>query len=438
VRGHFQAPMALMALLLSAATPARAQRTGITLDQAIALARRVNPDVIQAQGDYGFAASSVRNAWAQYLPNLTGTADAGQSFFPESGSRPDPVTGELIGGTSSNKSYGFGLSSSLTLFDGFSRENGLASARADQEAADSRLSNRRWQAAAATSTEFYNALEAQGIVLVRQDELERAREQFAVAVGKLQSGAATVSDSLRAILIVNRARIQLMQANDQLAAAEANLARNVGLPGRVQAVDDSSFYLITALSDTASLRALATSEAPAVTAAEASMRARRAALAAAKGSYWPTVSIDGSTRYSGSQASGYDMINNSSVGVTVRWPLFDRFGRERSVDQSVASYDAAYARWEDERRRIDAELTAQLASLETALRRIELSDINVRAARADLAVQAERYRLGSILIDNLQNSQDALSRAEIEALRARMDYLRTRARISALVGRELD
>ncbi len=418
--------------------PAEAQRRAITLDEAISLARRVNPEVVQARGDYRAAGSTVRNAWAQYLPNLNGTADAGQSFFPESGSRPDPVTGELIGGTSSNKSYGFGLSSSLTLFDGFARKNDLSSARADHESADYRLSAREWEATAGVSIEFYNALEAQGVVLVREDELERAQEQFAVAVGKLRSGAATVSDSLRAILIVNRARIQLMQANDQLAAAEANLARFVGLPGRVQAMDDPSFYQVKPIGDTLALRTVASAEAPSVVAAEASMKARQAALAAAKGNYWPTLSLDGSTRYSGSQASGYDMINNSSVGLTLRWSLFDRFGRERSVDQNAASYDAAYARWEDERRRINAELTAQLASLETALRRIELADLNVRAARADLAVQAERYRLGSILIDNLQNSQDALSSAEIEALRARMDYLRTRARIAALVGRELE
>ena len=415
-----------------------AQTRSVTLSEAIRLARRVSPDVVQAAGDYDAAGTTVRAAWGQYLPTLVGSADAGQSFFPSSGTRPDPVTGEIIGGANSNKSYGFGVSSSLTLFDGLGRVNQLHSARAGREAAAARLGDQQWRSTLATSLEFFSALQAQGVVRISQDELVRARDQFAVALGKLRSGAATVSDSLRAVLVVNRARIRLMVAEDDLATAEANLGRLVGTTGRVSAVDDSVFYRVGSPPDTAAIRLRALNEAPRVMAADATMRARRAALTAAHGSYWPTVSLSARTNYSGSQAQNYDVINNSSIGVALNWNIFDRFQRNRDIDRSAVSYDVAQAALADERRLLGAELTRHFASLRTALRRIEFARINLDAARADLKVQSERYRLGSILIDNLQTSQDALSAAETEALNARIDYLRAKARIEAVTGRALD
>jgi outer membrane protein len=52
-------------------------------------------------------------------------------------------------------------------------------------------------------------------------------------------------------------------------------------------------------------------------------------------------------------------------------------------------------------------------------------------------VQTERYRLGSIGIVELNAAQDALSRAETDAVSARFEYLRAKAQIEAILGRTL-
>jgi outer membrane protein TolC len=86
---------------------------------------------------------------------------------------------------------------------------------------------------------------------------------------------------------------------------------------------------------------------------------------------------------------------------------------------------------------VGANLTTQLAALQAAQERIQLTSASVEAARANARVQTERYRLGSIGIVELNASQDALSRAEEEFVSARFDYLRAKAQIEAILGRQL-
>jgi outer membrane protein TolC len=63
--------------------------------------------------------------------------------------------------------------------------------------------------------------------------------------------------------------------------------------------------------------------------------------------------------------------------------------------------------------------------------------MSVEAARADVRVAFERYRLGSIGIVDLNASQAGLTQAEESAVSARYEYLRAKAEIEAILGRAL-
>ena len=86
---------------------------------------------------------------------------------------------------------------------------------------------------------------------------------------------------------------------------------------------------------------------------------------------------------------------------------------------------------------MQAELTTRLAELDAARTRIEITQTSVAAATEDLRVQQERYRLGASTIVDLLTSQEALNQAEVDVVNARFDYLRAKAQIEALIGRNL-
>jgi len=408
----------------------------VTLEEAIRLAQQVQPSVVQAQGTVRNAGAQVRAAYGQFLPNVNLSTSAGNSFS-EGVSRTDPVTGAVVSGNSSTTSVSMGISANVDLFTGFRRGADIRSARAQETAADALLVDARYQSKLTTTQEFLSALYAAQLVQVREASVRRAEEQLKIAIAKLGTGSATRSDSLRSLVTLGNARVQLVNAQAQRAQAEASLGRLIGAPGRVAASDDSSFYQVLTVIDTLELGRRALEESPRVQSAVASRDAARATLSAARSSYWPTLSLGGSYNYNGSNQNDYELFNQRQVSVSLSWPLFNRFNRERNVTIQESALDVSEAQADDARRQVQASLTAQLAELEASRLRIEITQISVRAAEEDLRVQQERYRLGVATIVELLTSQESLDQAQVDAVNARFDYLRAKAQIEALIGRSL-
>ena len=423
-------------LALGPALPAAAQERAVTLADAIRLAERVQPAMIRAETGVRTAAARRRNAWGSYLPSLTASSSASE-FFSEGASRIDPITGQLTSGNSSNRSLSTSLSASVDLFTGFRRGAEMGVARANQTVAEASLVDARFQQALTTTNQFFDALAAAQLVAVRQASVRRAEEQLKVAVNKLRAGSATRSDSLRSLVTLGNARLDLIRTESDLAAAEAGLARLVGETGRVRAVDDSAFYRIQAEIDTAALRAEAEARSPRIRSAAAEASAARAAVRASRAAYWPSLTLSANTAWNASRANDYDLLNQRQVSLGLRWSLFDRFDRELAVAEREATLDVADAEAAEAGREIAAALTARLAELAAARAQIEITGTSVVAATEDLRVQQERYRLGASTIVDLLTSQEALNQAEVDVVVARFDYLRAKASLEALIGRTL-
>jgi outer membrane protein TolC len=420
-------------LALTAATAqAQEQRPIVTLEEAIRLAERVTPNVIQAQGTVRNADAQLRAARGQYFPSLTASSNAQRSF---SEFQAQNSSGQISSGSNTNVSMG--LSASVDLFTGFRRGADMRAARATGDAADATLIDARFQSELNTTQEFFNALYAAQLVGVRQAGVRRAEEQLKISVAKLASGSATRSDSLRSLVTLGTARLQLVTAQSTQAQAEANLGRLIGVEQRVAASDDSSFYQVLTQVDSSALRTEAESRSPRVQSTLATREAARASLAASRSTYWPTVSLNGAYNYAGNNNNDFTLLNSRSVTLQLSWPIFNRFTRERNIVTQESNLDVAEANAADVRRQIQASLTTQLALLDAARLRIEITQISVRAAEEDLRVQQERYRLGAATIVELLTSQETLAQAEVDAVNARFDYLRAKAQIEALIGRPL-
>jgi outer membrane protein TolC len=295
----------------------------------------------------------------------------------------------------------------------------------------------RFQQALATTNQFFDALSAAQLVGVREASVKRADEQLKVAVAKLHAGSATRSDSLRSLVTLGSAQLDLIQAQTDLATAEAGLGRLVGETGRVRALDDSSFHQLAAMPDTAALRQEAETKSPRVQTAVAGANVAAANLSASRAAYWPSLTLGANTSWNGSRANDYTFFNQRQLSLSLSWDIFNGFDRELTIAQRHASHDVAEATAADERRAVDASLTQYLAQLDAARATIDITATSVAAATEDLRVQQERYRLGASTIVDVLTSQEALNQAEVDVVTARFDYLRAKARLDALIGRTL-
>jgi len=425
--------LGLSALL--AALPAGAQAPKITLQEAIERANQVQPSVISAGGTVRNAQARQRSATGAFLPNLTLSGSRSNNF--SEGQQLDPSTGQFTTSGTSTGSAGATLSSSVDLFAGFRRTGEKKAASDNRDAADAGLSNARYQQQLATTNQFFDVLVAEQLLRVRDASVRRAEEQLKVSVAKLHAGRGIRPDSLRSVVTLGNAQLQLVNQQSALATAEANLGRQVGADGPVGAVDDSTLFTLLPSLDSAALRQEALANAPSVKAAEAAATASRAAVQVSRAGYYPTLSLSGSTSLNGSSRNDYTFLQSRSISLGLTWPIFNRFQREQGIVNSLTALDNAEAQAADSRRSVLASLSAAIAALDAARLTITITQTSVLAAEEDLRVQQERYRLGAATIVDVLTSQEALNQAEVDVVIARFDYVRARASISALIGRTL-
>ena len=426
---------ALLALGLLAGPIAGQTKPTVTLVEAVERSVRVQPRVVQAEGVVKNADARLRSSKGAYLPNLNVSSSAAE-FYSE-GQRIDQSTGQLVDNNSSTTSLNGSLNSSIELFDGFRRGAESRSARANRESAVESLEDVRYQQSLQTTNQFFDVLAATQLVRVREASVRRADEQLKVSIARLRAGAAIRSDSLRSLVTLGNARIQLINAGTQLASAEANLGRLIGLDGPAAAADDSGFYRLAELLDTTSLRAEALSRAPQVRTAEAAARAARASIGVARSGYWPTLTLAGSSSINGSEQNDFQFRQQRQASLTVNWAVFNRYTREQNIANQTSAAATQEAAANEARRQVLASLTTRLAELDAARIRTAITQTSLAAASEDIRVQQERYRLGVATIVDVLTSQEALTQAEVDAVTARFDYLRAKAQIQALIGRQL-
>ena len=400
----------------------------VTLEEAIRRALDVQPAMVRAEGDQRNASAARRTAWGSFLPtvNFNGfvTKNSQQRFDQNSQKLIPPIP-----------NFGSSLSANVDLFTGFRRLANLRSASANIDAADAGAVTQRFQVQLETKRAFYDALAREDLVRVAEAQVQRARRQLEVSVQKLHAGSATRSDSLRSVVDLGNARLRLLQAQADLATAQASLGRQIGVDQLVRAVPDSA---LPPLPDTVALRDGALESAPQVGQAEAQARAARAGVWSTRAQYIPTLNLSVGTSRQDTlfgNALVANEVHNWRVGLT--WTLFNGFGREQTNIAALVQRDVAQAQAADTRRQVNAQLIQQIAALGTSFAQIGIATDNVAAATEDVRVQQERYRVGAGTILDLLTSQASLTQAQTDLVQARFNYLIARAQLEALVGRSL-
>ena len=413
----------------------------VTLREALEDARQNAPAMVQAQQNIRLSDMSRMQAWAAYLPSISGSGSSSKS----SSQRVNQF-GTVTAGAPQNSSS-FGLSASLNLFTGLQRgaNSRLASATsAENEAA---LIAQQYATDLATKQAFFTELADEELVTVAQTQVRRSQEQLKLTSEKLRLGATTRADSLSAQVDYGTQQLAFIQAQANALTARANLARAIGFVGTIAAVPDTMLEVRITSLDTAALRRDALANAPSVVEAVQAVEAARASLSASRSSIMPTLSASASQRWAGSVlfpwntvaagSTGPKYTGTWSLGLTLSYPIFNNFQREASIVQADANVVSSQAKLRDARLALDANLTQALAALDAASQQIDVSRTQVAAAQENLRMQRERYRLGASTIVDMLTAEVSTNQAEVALVQARYNYLIARAQLEAYVGHAL-
>lgn len=424
---------------LASAAFAQGGPRAITLDEAVALARRNSPQIIQAQGQKQSSAAGVRAAYAAFLPSLSVSAGATRQLPAGARTRID-ANGQEIRLPEDPWASNIGLGASVSLFDGGQRLFDIREAKARVATAEVNEVAQQFDVALAAKQQYFNVLAARESQAAAAAQLEQAEQQRKNSIARTRARVATRSDSLRSEIQVRAAQLAVLDAANSLESANASLTRVVGSNEPVTAAPRDSLERAALAVDEPTLRQLV-DNGPAVRQAKADLDAAKAAGGSAWTGYLPSVTASYSRNGSGTGDSptlvddGFSY--SGSFRLSLSFPLFNQLQREQQVTLAKVARRNAEAQLHDARLAANEALVQLLGALHSAEVRVTSQQATVEAAQEDLRVQQQRYSAGGSTLLDVLTSQTQLDQARRDLIRARYDQRIARAQLEALAGRDL-
>ncbi len=465
----------------------------LSLADAIAIARDRNPIYREALNNRGPAAWAVRGAFSSLvIPSVT--AAGGMSY---TGPGSQTFLSSSFSQSVSTVSSFYDLSLSWQLSGATLSQPWLA--KAQQHAVDADIAGAANALATGITQQYLTVLQVRDQAELARKTLERNDEFLKLAQARFSVGQATLIDVRQAQVARGQAAVALLRAQTLVSVEKLRLFEQMGVtpPTEVQAIQlTDTFAVQTPAWQLTDLLTMAEDQNPALKA----LRAREVAAAwgvrAATSSYGPSLSVSagwsGFTQQftdvdplirSGQQSADLQYracLSDDSVrtgaglsprGCTgLQWdpvgdegalraqnsvfpfdftrqpfqarlsislPIFTNFSQERRVSESRAQHGDLEEAVRARGLAVQTEVSQAFLTLQTAFRTIGLQDTNRSAAREQLQLATERYRVGSGTFFELLDAQVAGLRAENDYVNAIYDYHKSLAALEAAVGRSL-
>lgn len=126
-----------------------------------------------------------------------------------------------------------------------------------------------------------------------------------------------------------------------------------------------------------------------------------------------------------------------SASLTISLPIFTGFGRSLRVQQAREIEQDARESVRAQGLQVRSSVHGRYLALETSFKAIAVQAANRDAARDQLRLAQDRYRLGSGTALEVSDAQNSVQRAEGDYVNAIYDYHKTLAGLEAAVGRPL-
>ena len=399
----------------------------LTLAEAQHLAVQNNPQFSAARFTAA-AAYQVPNEYrAAFQPNAFGSitgvgADNGSRIA--AGALNNPVVYDHVGS---------GLTVSQMITDFGRTGNLVGTARLRAEAQDQVTESTRAQILLATSRAYFAVLRSQAVLKVASETVD-ARQLVVDQVSALaESKLKSTLDVSFAKVNLSDAKLLQVQAQNDLKAAETDLATAMGLPGETaftlaeesmpSPLPDRIIDLVRqALQDRPELKDLRLQE----SADERFVRAEHAL-------YFPSVGVVGTT---GFVPTGYSAIPGrfGAIGLNISVPIFNGGLFKARQTEAELRTKAATQNVSDLENRIARDVRVAYLNATTAYDRMSLTRELLDQAQLAADLANTRYSLGLGSIVELSQAQLNLTSAQIADTSAKYDYQSQRINVDYQIG----
>ena len=488
----------LFVALLARATQVSAQVSvldstapaSLTIEQAVELARRNNPELQQIMNNRIGARAAVRSAYGALLPS----ADASFSVQRQQGGQ------QIFGGTSlgarsdvNQSSYQIGVNYRLNSASLITP----SLQRANRDAVDADITGASETLRGNVRQQYLQALQTEANADLQDSLVVAAQQELILAQAREIVGSGTQLDVQRAEVALGLQQVQALRARNQVEMEKLRLFQLMGTPQPQNVKLVSKFPVTPIALNLQELIASARTQNPGVVALRSRQHVADLNVKREKGEYSPTLSLStglggytygytnssfpvqqaaaqvdaaridcvrteevraalglsnqlaacNSMAFTTAQAQAIRDGNAKfpfgftksprSLTATLSLPIFDGFAREQRLQEAMASRSDARYSVRAKELALTADVTGAYLTLITAEKTVALQEQNAIKARQELKLVQDRYRIGATTFVDLTEARATYERSEGDRITAVYDYHKAFAALESAVGHPL-
>lgn len=481
----------LVALLAIPAQVAFAQQqpakgAPLSLENAIAIARRENPLFAQTKNNLRVQDAQVRAAYGQLLPQASASFSTGYS---QGGTQI--VQGVQLSGNSDsyNSQYRIGLSYNVTSAVRYAPR----AAKANRAAAEADIVSTAEALRAQVTQQYITAVQTEATAAVLDSLVQTSAGQLELVNAKLEVGAGTIIDVRAAEVNLGQSRVNALSAHNTAQVSKLRLFQSMGVPADLDAKLTTTFPVAQPTFSLDSVLDLAHRVNPTLGATKQRQTAAELGVGVAKANYLPSLSL--STGYS-AQAFGYtdaeilaqrrvagalssytncvslDSLRRGAglptltcgspsvslsdldaaragnkpfnfskapygVSLFLSMPIFNGFQRESQVEAARVQRDNAAYDVRARNLQVTTDVTQAYLNLVTAAKTVELQTQIAAKSAEDLALNEASFRVGNKTFLDVNVARAQYEQTQIARVNAIYDYHSKFAALEQAVGRPL-
>jgi len=447
----------------------------LTLDAAVGIALRANPDLHAAQARLEAALARIEEVQADFLPSLTLNHKSSRTFLvPASTNRfvvpftqqqttiPDaglPLTPEsLISALTQNSLFGnrpgsLGDTNSFSehsttlvvgwkLFDGFVREARLMSARHRATGGVASIADVERLVVQAVESAYYHVqLGLEQLRIAHADEAF-SRDQLNLARKRFEAGKVRQTDVLNFEVRVFAAKAQVIAGRGMRDTGRTLLAELMAVPSAVlpdyvtlspltpeseaelAIQDDESAWVQSALDNHPGLQVTRTELAGAVE-----------GVRSARGRFYPEFSVTGS--YGMDRISNVKFANEdqaSALALDMNLPLYTGGFRTSQLARARAIQREREAQLRRHQLQVESDVRQSIIALRDAQEQVRLQRANRDVARDNRRIVTQEYAAGKVALERLNLAQRDYTQTDANLARARIRLRLAWSDLRAAVG----
>lgn len=408
----------------------------LSLDEAVRIALQKNSGLMSTENEKLRSESGVDAAYGNFLPNLNafGSWDWNRSEQAGIVSNVNGTNIEFPPNTSESRTYGVGLNSNVTLFDGLSNFANLSKSKNNLEAVKLSIEGKKQEVVFQTINLYYSVVEADQLLKVREENVKQQQKNLETIEERNRLGSVTMADVYQQQVQFGNAELDFITASNTLETAKSSLLYYLGL-------DVMENYSYSEVLNEKELKILGTDinidfdklnelvnkalqNRRDYLAQKLTLDSYQDNLTIARSGHLPRLS--GNVNYSSfaNRVGNVFDSHNYSAGLTLSIPIFSGFSVNNAIQSAQVDIMNSELQVKDTERFIKQNIQKSFLDLEAAKKGLLVTEKNVKAANENQKIEQEKYNLGSGKLLDVLIANTAFQNAQTNYINAQFIYIR--------------